>query len=113
MIVITNETDAAIIKQIDTRNLRNFDLIWIVMSLALFIVPAALLFTVVSIIDKRKCENCNSNFCLEKIKSKLIDQKEYIRNDRTKIRELQRNTYKCNFCNEEFIKNEQKEFDKT
>lgn len=72
---------------------------WII-GFTLLVIPAAFLFGITRIIIKTKCKKCDSNFGVEKIKSKLLDEKPmYQDSNYIGIRQIQRNTYKCIFCN--------------
>lgn len=87
------------------------NIMYIEIGLAFLIVPAAIFFQVVRIIQKRRCEKCNSNFGIEISESKQVEKKRmYKTQDYVRMREIQRNTYTCMFCSHEFTRNESKEY---
>ncbi|MGI0093880.1 MAG: hypothetical protein ACREA8_07235, partial [Nitrosotalea sp.] len=90
------------------------NLLYLEMGLALLGAPAGIVFYIIRIIEKRKCEKCSSNFGIEMIESKLVDRKELNRtSDYVRVQEIQRNTYACKFCGNKFTKNESFQYSDT
>lgn len=76
---------------------------WIYLVLALVIVGSVLLM-VLAVTFERRCRKCAGYFGIETIDSKLVSETEH--SDR--IVRVYRNTYRCIYCGNTFVKNERK-----
>lgn len=71
----------------------------VIMGLTFVMIGAVPCFLTMKLIGSRKCKNCDLNFAYEKIRSKLLDEKQFHTSDDTKktIRIIN-NTFACYSC---------------
>ncbi len=86
-------------------------IIYVELGLVIPAILAGLIFSVVRIIIKRRCDECGTNFGIEMTISKLVEKKAmYETQNYVHMREIQRNTYSCRFCQHTFTLNEMYEY---
>jgi hypothetical protein len=61
-----------------------------------------ILLMILAVISERRCRKCNGYFGVEAIDSKLVSEKHF----KDRIVRVFRNTYRCIYCGDTFIKNE-------